>query len=80
MIFFEVIGNILLAENKYSDNITSKLHNIIVEQQKLSETIFKNSIITHALEQLVVFIDQKKMYLLFSLSNRELMEEDIEIN
>lgn len=57
MIFFEVIGNILLAENKYSDNITSKLHNIIVEQQKLSEAIFKNSIITHALEQSVVLID-----------------------
>lgn len=56
MIFFEVIGNILLAENKYS-NITSKLHNIIVEQQKLSEVIFKNSIITHALEQSVVLID-----------------------
>lgn len=43
MIFFEVIGNILLAENKYSDNITSKLHNIIVEQ-KLSEAIFKTAL------------------------------------
>ena len=41
----------MLAENKYAENITSKLHNIIVEQQKLSETIFKNSITTHASEQ-----------------------------
>ena len=40
----------MLAENKYAENITSKLHNI-VEQQKLSETIFKNSITTHASEQ-----------------------------
>ena len=36
MIFFEVIGNTSLAENKYAENITSKLHKITVEQQKLS--------------------------------------------
>ena len=54
MTFFEVIGIILLAENKYAEKITSKLHRNIARLQE----IFKNSIIyNHASEQSVILID-----------------------